>query len=41
MCKGPFVSPGLPLMFKVKSRAWLDRLRGMCGGDEDRFKRLS
>jgi len=41
VCKGPFVSPGLPLMFKVKNQAWFDRLRATCGGDEEKFRRLS
>jgi hypothetical protein len=41
VCKGPYVTPGMPLMFKVKSRAWFDRLRGICGGDEEKFRRLS
>ncbi len=27
VCKGPWVSPGLPLMFKVKNRAWIERVK--------------
>lgn len=38
--KNPKRTP-LPLMFKIKSRAWLDRLRAYCSGDEELFRRLS
>jgi len=31
----------LPVMFKIKSRAWLDKLRGYCGNDESLFSKLS
>lgn len=41
VCKGRFVSPGLPLMFKIKNRAWLEKLRDRCSGDEALFDRLS
>ena len=41
VCKGPPISPGRPLMFKVKSQAWLDKLRDHCGGDEAMFERLA
>ena len=41
VCKGPYVRPGQPMMFKVKSQAWFDKLRGVCGNDEEKFKRLS
>lgn len=30
VCKGPYVTPGRPLMFKHKSRRWLERLRRSC-----------
>ena len=40
VCKGSYVSPGLPLMFKVKTQAWLDRLKTKCGDDEALFERL-
>jgi len=40
VCKGPKVSPGRPLMFKVKSRAWLDKLKNFCNGDESLYRRL-
>jgi hypothetical protein len=38
--KSTYASPGLPLMFKVKSQVWLDRLKGLCKGDEAMFERL-
>ena len=30
-----------PIMFKIKSKAWLDKLRDYCKGDENLFERLS
>lgn len=41
VCKGQYVSPGLPLMFKLKNQAWLDRLRAECGDDEALFNQLA
>ena len=38
--KGPCVSPGRPLMFKVKSDAWKAKLRDYCKGDEALYERL-
>jgi hypothetical protein len=40
VCKGAYVSPGMPLMFKVKNRAWVEKLKGFCGGNEEKFRRL-
>lgn len=40
VAKGPYVSPGRPLMFKWKNQAWLDRLRSDCK-DEAEFLRRS
>lgn len=40
VCKGKAVSPGMPLMFKVKSDAWIEKLREYCKGDTDKFKDL-
>jgi len=37
--KNPKRTP-LPLMFKIKSRAWLKRLRSFCAGDEELYGRL-
>lgn len=31
----------MPIMFKQKSRAWLDRLRSYCGENKDLFNALS
>lgn len=41
VCKGSYVSPGLPLMFKLKSQAWYDRLKSYCGGDDQMFNNLA
>jgi hypothetical protein len=38
--KGPCKSPGLPMMFKWKSHAWLNRLRDYCGENRELFRRL-
>lgn len=40
VCKGPCTRPGLPIMSKVKNKAWLEGLHGYCNGDEDLFRRL-
>ena len=40
VCKGKIVTPGRPLMFKIKSQAWLDRLKQKCGDDEKLFTEL-
>lgn len=37
VAKGSYVSPGMPLMFKYKSRAWLDKLKTYCGDNEKLF----
>lgn len=31
----------MPIMFKIKSKAWLDKLREYCKGDERLFEKLS
>jgi len=41
VCKGKHISPGRPLMFKVKNRAWLEKLQAHCRGDEQLFKELA
>lgn len=41
VCKGSYISPGRPLMFKVKNHAWYQRLRDKIGNDEKKFKELS
>ena len=40
VCKGFYASPGLPMMFKYKSRGWLDRLHAKCGDNEALFNEL-
>ena len=40
VAKGSLVSPGMPLMFKVKSDAWIARLKEKCGSDERLFNEL-
>lgn len=42
VCKGQeFMSPGMPVMFKVKNKAWLDELKNYCNNDESKFNLLS
>jgi len=42
VCKGANdKNTKMPIMFKIKSKAWLDRLREYCKGDEKLFERLS
>lgn len=40
VCKKKVDHRESPTMFKLKSRAWLDRLRVYCGSDEGLFERL-
>ncbi len=40
VCKGSNVSPGRPLMFKIKNQAWIDRLKEKCGDDVLLFEKL-
>ena len=41
VCKGAWDrKAGMPLMFKVKNRAWLERLKKHCGDDDALFQRL-
>ena len=39
VCKGEVKEK--PVMFKIKSQAWLDRLKNKCGDDEKLFTQLS
>lgn len=42
VCKGKNNNNAkMPAMFKIKSQAWLDRLREYCKGDENLFNRLA
>lgn len=39
--KGEYLQKeGGPIMFKIKSNAWLDALKEKCGNDEQMFNRL-
>lgn len=41
VCKGPFEQKsGGPVMFKIKSKKWLDKLRNYCAGNETLFDKL-
>lgn len=40
VCKGDFKSPGLPLMFKIKSDIWIQKLRDYCAGNNSLFNEL-
>lgn len=40
VCKGTYVSPGKPLMFKIKNRAWIQKLKTKCNGDVQMILRL-
>lgn len=42
VCKGASDSNAkMPVMFKIKSQAWLDRLKTYCNGNEQLFNQLS
>lgn len=41
VCKGKYISPGMPLMFKIKSKAWLNKLKDFCKNDTLLFERLA
>lgn len=41
VCKGANDKIKLPVMFKIKSNAWLDKLRTICKEDDRLFERLS
>lgn len=42
VCKGPYDRRlGGPIMFKVKSFAWLNKLKTYCDGNEDLYRRLA
>ncbi len=40
VCKGSYISPGRPLMFKAKTQKWLDKLKAYCKGDDKLFDRM-
>lgn len=39
VCKGEPTSPGLPLMFKIKNKAWIDKVHARWAGDENEIKK--
>jgi hypothetical protein len=41
VCKGANdKATRMPIMFKIKSKAWLEKLREYCKGDDKLFERL-
>lgn len=40
VCKGGLDNRNRPINFKIKSDAWLYRLKNKCGDDEEQFRRL-
>ena len=41
VCKSTVLERRVPVMFKIKSQAWLDRLRDVCAGDDALFAALA
>ena len=41
VCKSTVLERRVPVMFKIKSQAWLDRLRDVCAGDDALFAELA
>ena len=41
VCKGSYISPGRPLMFKIKNQAWINRLKGHCKEDSTLYEKLA
>ncbi len=40
VCKGKYISPGRPKMFKIKNLAWIEKLKLKCKDDEKLFNEL-
>lgn len=40
VCKGPEITPGRPIMFKVKNQAWFDKLKEKCGNNNKLYESL-
>lgn len=40
VCKAKGKYMGLPLMFKIKNRAWIERVKAYCKGDEKKMQEL-
>ena len=41
ICKGTDVTPGCPLMFKIKSNAWYNKLKQKCQDNQELYKELA
>lgn len=41
VCKSTEQERRVPIMFKIKTQAWLDRLRDLCSGDDALFAELA
>ena len=41
VCKGQLVQPGLPLMFKIKSFEWINKLKNKCIGNQKLYEELA
>ena len=41
VCKSTTLERRVPVMFKIKTQAWLDRLRDLCAGDDSLFAELA
>lgn len=41
VCKSTTLERQRPVMFKIKARAWLDRLRDLCAGDDALYHELA
>lgn len=41
VCKSTALERQRPVLFKIKARAWLDRLRDLCAGDEALYRELA
>jgi hypothetical protein len=40
VCKGRLEYPGLPLMFKIKSLEWINKLKNFCKDDNNLYEKL-
>jgi len=40
VCKGKSITPGRPMMFKIKSQAWINRLKVKCADNTKLFNEL-
>lgn len=40
VCKGGYQTPGRPIMYKIKNKAWIEKLREYCAGNVELFREL-